>query len=46
MKEETMTLAQLKEYIRNMPEDEILTVRFNEETEDDRDDRDDRDDAV
>ena len=28
MTEETMTLAQLKEYIRNMPEDEILTVRF------------------
>ena len=46
MKEETMTLAQLKEYIRNMTEDEILTVRFNEETEDGRDDGNDRNKAI
>lgn len=36
MKEETMTLLQLKEYIRTMPEDEILTVRFEEEEDDGR----------
>ena len=46
MMEKTMTLAQLKEYIRNMPEDEILTVRFEEETDDGRTNRDDGDEAV
>ena len=46
MKEETMTLAQLKEYIRQMPEDEILTINFEAETEDGRNDRDDSCEAV
>lgn len=46
MKEETMTLAQLKEYIRQMPEDEILTIHFEGETEDGRNDRDDSCEAV
>ena len=46
MMEETMTLAQLKEYIRDMPEDEILTVRFEEETDDGRTYSDDGDEAV
>lgn len=46
MKEETMTLAQLKEYIRQMPEDEILTINFEEETKDGRNDRDDSCEAV
>lgn len=46
MKEETMTLAQLKEYIRQMPEDEILTINFEVETEDGRNDRDDSCEAV
>ena len=46
MKQETMTLAQLKEYIREMPADEILTISFEEETEDGRDDRDDGCEAV
>ncbi|MBQ7372201.1 MAG: hypothetical protein IJW67_10060 [Blautia sp.] len=47
-----MTLDELKEYVRNMPEDEILTVRFEEykaEGEDEhngRNDRNDRDEAV
>ena len=39
MKEETMTLAQLKEYIRSMPEDEILTIRFEEDEDDGRNER-------
>ena len=39
MKEETMTLSELKEYIRDMPEDEILTLRFEEEDEHGRADR-------
>ena len=46
MKEETMTLAQLKEYIRQMPEDEILTIYFEGETKDGRNDRDDSCEAV
>lgn len=45
MKEEIMTLAQLKEYIRDMPEDEILTIRF-EEDKHGRDDQDDGNEAV
>ena len=32
--EETMTPEQLKEYIRDMPEDEILRIRFMEDEED------------
>ena len=39
MKEETMTLAQLKEYIRSMPEDEFLTIRFEEDEDDDGNER-------
>ena len=31
---ETMTLEQLKEYIRDMPEDEILKITFEEDEED------------
>ena len=46
MKEETMTLAQLKEYIRDMPEDEILSIRFEGEDEHGRDDRNDGNEAV
>ena len=46
MMEETMTLAQLKEYIRDMPEDEILAVRFEGETDDGRTNSDDGDEAV
>ena len=46
MKEETMTLAQLKEYIRDMPEDEILTIRFEEADDHGRDDRNDGNEAV
>ena len=46
MKEETMTLAQLKEYIRDMPEDEILTIRFEEDDEYGRDDGNDGNEAV
>ena len=38
MKEEIMTLAQLKEYIRDMPEDVILTIRFEEDGDHGRDD--------
>ncbi len=32
--EETMTPEQLKDYIRDMPEDEILRIRFMEDEED------------
>ena len=32
--EEIMTPEQLKEYIRDMPEDEILRIRFMEDEED------------
>ena len=46
MKEETMTLSELREYIRDMPEDEILTLRFEEEDEHGRDDRNDGNEAV
>jgi hypothetical protein len=46
MKEETMTLSELKEYIRDMPEDEILTLRFEEEDDYGRDDRNDGNEAV
>ena len=46
MKEETMTLAQLKEYIRVMPEDEILTIRFEEDDDHGRDDGNDGSEAV
>ena len=52
MTEETMTLDELKEYVRNMPEDEILTVRFEgfeDEGKDEcdgRNDRNGRDEAV
>jgi len=46
MKEETMTLAQLKEYIRDMPEDEILTIRFEEDDDHGRDDGNDGSEAV
>ena len=46
MTEETMTLAQLKEYIRNMPEDEILAVRFEGETDDGRNIQNDGDETV
>ena len=50
MKEETMTLAQLKEYIREMPENEILAIRFEirfkEEDEHSRDDGNDGSEAV
>lgn len=45
MMDETMTLMQLKEYIREMTQDEILTV-YLEETDDGRKDHDDGDDAV
>ena len=31
---ETMTLEQLKEYIRDMPEDEILQITFGEDEDD------------
>ena len=47
MKEETMTLAQLKEYIREMPQDEILTIRFEKEEDDHgRDNGNDGNEAV
>ena len=46
MKEETMTLAQLKEYIRDMPEDEILTIRFEEDDAHGRDNGNDGNEAV
>ena len=42
----TMTLSELKEYIRDMPEDEILTVTFMEVDDDGRDDRNDGNEAV
>lgn len=42
---ESMTLTELQEYIREMPEDEILTV-YLEETDDGRNDRNDGDGAV
>ena len=48
MREETMTLDELKEYVRNMPEDEILTVRFErfeEEGKDENYGRNDRNDG-
>ena len=32
--EEAMTPEQLKDYIRDMPEDEILRIRFMEDEED------------
>ena len=32
--EENMTPEQLKDYIRDMPEDEILRIRFMEDEED------------
>ena len=31
MREETMTLDELKEYVRNMPEDEILIITVESE---------------
>lgn len=46
MMQETMTLTQLKEYIRNMPEDEILTVCFEEDADDGRKSRDDGNETV
>ena len=46
MKEETMTLAQLKEYIREMPQDEILTIRFEEDDDHGRDDGNDGSEVV
>ena len=46
MKEEIMTLAQLKKYIRDMPEDEILTIRFEEDDDHGRDDGNDGNKAV
>ena len=46
MKEETMTLAQLKEYIREMQQDEILTIRFEEDDDHGRDDGNDRNKAI
>ena len=46
MKEETMTLAQLKEYIREMPQDEILTIRFEEDDDHGSDDGNDRNKAI
>ena len=45
IKDETMTLSQLKEYIRDMPEDEILTIRF-EEDDHGRDNGNDGNEAV
>jgi 23S rRNA-/tRNA-specific pseudouridylate synthase len=39
-------LTVLKEYIRDMPEDEILTLRFEEEDDHGRDDRNDGNEAV
>ena len=46
MKEETMTLAQLKEYIREMPQDEILTIRFEADEDHGREDGHDRNKAI
>ena len=46
MKEEIMTLAQMKEYIRDMPEDEILTIWFEEDDDHGRDDGNDGNEAV
>ena len=46
MKEETMTLSELKEYIRDMPEDEILTIRFVEDDDHGRDNGNDGNEAV
>ena len=41
-----MTLTQLREYIRNMPEDEIISISFAEEADDGSDDSDDTEAAV
>ena len=46
MMDEIMTLAQLKEYIRNMPEDEIISISFIEEADDGSVDSDDTGAAV
>ncbi len=46
MTKEIMTLEQLKEYIRNMPDGEILAIHFDEEDSNDRDDANDREPAV
>ena len=41
MTEEIMTLEQLKDYIRKMSEDEILTIWFEKGDDNGRDDADD-----
>ena len=46
IKDETMTLSQLKEYIRDMPEDEILTIRFEEDDDHGRNEGNDGNEAV
>ncbi|MBR3166201.1 MAG: hypothetical protein IKF16_08555 [Lachnospiraceae bacterium] len=46
MTEEIMTLEQLKDYIRKMSEDEILTIWFEKGDDNGRDDADDREPAI
>ena len=43
---DTDILSLLKEYIRDMPEDEILTIRFEEEDDHGRDNGNDGNEAV